>query len=1474
MEPQGVQRKLAAILAADVAGYSRLMGENEEATLATLKSHREIIDGLIAGHQGRVFGGAGDSVIAEFASPIKAVRCATEIQLEIHRRNAELPEERRMRFRVGVNLGDVMVDGDNLFGDGVNVAARLEALARPGGLCISDTITSHIRDRLGLEFEDLGQHQVKNIAHPVQVYRVPLASEFLETSPFRGLDVFEYEHADIFHGRAQAIKVTRERLQEQADRGTAFLLICGMSGSGKSSLMRAGLLPAITRPGSVAGVRRFCVFRPSEGPDPTAALVQALLGEHGLPELVQVSDGSSNVQGLFRDSDRAVTAVDAALRLAARAEAAGAMRLALGVDQLEELFTNAEIIADERAAFVALLGALARSGFVWVVATIRTDLLHHCASVPGLSELKDGLGNYELLPPTGPEIAQMIRNPARTAGLRFEEDPSEGRLEDVLQQAAATDPASLPLLEFVLDALYQNGKEQRLLTFADYRALGGLEGAIAKRADDVLGSLPAAVQATLPALVRALTTVRLRDQAVTARTAPHAEVAATPNQAKLVDAMLGSRLLVSDQGDGGESVYRVAHEALLSHWPRAQKLVTANRELLEIRALVEDEARRWVTENRNRDLLLPPGKRAAEAEELLRGHRSELDSDVVEYLETSVASVRGAERVRIRRAQIVAAVMSAFAILAGIGGYVGFRGQEQAQQQAAQARSAEQRAERQAKVALEARDQALINQSLYLSDLSTRQTAAGNSTAGILLALEGLPKDIDAPERPYVVEAETALYRALAAQREVGILRGHDAPVNHVAFSPDGRRIVTASDDGTARLWDVSGGMVTILSGHEGAVLRAGFSADGSRILTVSRDRTARLWRTSDGTQLDVVHGAEKAALSPDGSRMVTVYRSSARLWNTADSSEVAVLRGHDEILSAAFSPNGDLIATGSPGDVRLWNGKTGENIAVLHGHEGAGGVHYIAFSPDGRSMVTASADRTARLWDVRTSAEVAVLRGHDDEVRKAMFSSDGLHVVTASLDHTARIWDARSGAPLATLLGHQGAVSHAEFSPDGERVVTTSDDGTVRLWRVANGRMISILHGADAAMKYATFSSDGRHVFSASRDGTVRISLAGDSGAVVLQSDLARRGGLLPRGAVRGTAVFSPEGSKVITAWGDRVAFLWDAANDAEVKVLRGHEGPVWHAEFSPDGAKLVTASSDGTARLWDTMSGAELAVLSGGRGHTYAAFGSDGRIIVTSSSAGEVKVWDSASGEQLLSWRGHSSAVHKVVISPDGSQIITLSDDDTAKLWNAADGLEIAVLRGHRSDVWDADFSSDGSQIVTASWDDTARVWDAETGSEVLVLEGHESDCESAVFSPDGRFIVTASLDHTARVWEAKTGQVIRVLRGHTQPVRKAVFSPNGRHVVTVSDDRSARLWEVASGSQILVLDHDSEVRGASFSADGRRLVTVSSTGTSQIADVYPTTQDLVEYARTTVPRELTLCERKRFFLPVEGEVGDCPN
>ena len=222
MSADRAQRKMAAILAADVVGYSRLMGEDEEHTLATLKAYGKIVDALIGQYGGRIFGSAGDSVIAEFTSPVEAVRCATEIQLTVHKQNSEAPEDRRMRFRIGVNLGDVVVDGENLMGDGVNVAARLEALAPPGGICVSESIHLQVRDRLGLDFLDLGEHKMKNIARPVRAYRVPLASEERVESPFRGLEAFDFDHAELFFGRASAIATCIERLEQLAAAAGRF----------------------------------------------------------------------------------------------------------------------------------------------------------------------------------------------------------------------------------------------------------------------------------------------------------------------------------------------------------------------------------------------------------------------------------------------------------------------------------------------------------------------------------------------------------------------------------------------------------------------------------------------------------------------------------------------------------------------------------------------------------------------------------------------------------------------------------------------------------------------------------------------------------------------------------------------------------------------------------------------------------------------------------------------------------------------------------------------------------------------------------------------------------------------------------------------------------------------------------------------------------------------------------------------------
>ena len=621
---------------------------------------------------------------------------------------------------------------------------------------------------------------------------------------------------------------------------------------------------------------------------------------------------------------------------------------------MEELFTTEKEPAT-REALVRLMAALAASGLVWVIATIRSDFFHRCGEVPGFSALKDGLASYELLPPTGPEIAQIIREPARVAGLRFEESAELGRLDDVLQEAAAADPGSLPLLEFVLDALYEAGRERRVLTFAHYRALGGLEGAIARRADEVVDLLAPEIQEALPAVLRALTTARPGDETVTARPALLTEVAGTPARSALVGALIAARLLVSDEDAGGHVFVRVAHEALLSRWPRAGDIVNANRNFLETRDRLKADAHRWHLESRNRELLLPSGKRLAEGEELLLSRREEVDDDVLEYIEASLrahqqreekdrqaelALIEAAEEAkrerlereaerrslaaaaanrlarRTRNAAIVAIVL---ALMAGAGALVALRrAQTSADKAAAEEASGQ-------------RDQALRNQSLSLSFLSQQSTAKGNTEAAILLALEALPKAQS--ERPYLFEAEAALYKALLAHHQIKIFR-HGAGVADAAFNPSGDHIVTASYDKTAGVWDISSGAETaVLKGHEGAVERAEFSPDGSRILTAARDGTARLWNAISGEQLFI--------LQPVGN-----------------------------YPTAIFSPNGNQVLTaGENSDAALWDARTGKKVLSVS----SDGYARADFSPDGRSFATARS--TVSIWNTADGALTRSIR-------------------------------------------------------------------------------------------------------------------------------------------------------------------------------------------------------------------------------------------------------------------------------------------------------------------------------------------------------------------------------------------------------------------------------------------------------------------------------------------------------------------
>jgi formylglycine-generating enzyme required for sulfatase activity len=487
-------------------------------------------------------------------------------------------------------------------------------------------------------------------------------------APFRGLLSFEFEHASVFFGRTRARNDLRELLARRAAQNCAFVLVLGASGSGKSSLVKAGLLPDLMLPGMIGQVAlvRRALMRPTDAEnDPITALASAILS--GLPELTSLQYSPASLVTMLRDAPaQAVLPIRQGLASAGDAfglTGSAQARLALVVDQLEELFTIETITAGARELFVTALDALARSGLVWVVGTMRSDFFDQLEKEPRLASLS-AEARYLVLPPDDAEIGQIIRQPALEAGLRFEVDPRGIGLDEYIRQAASTQKGALPLLSFLLDQLWRRRREGGVLTFTAYEALGRLEGAIGQRAEEVFLAQPERVHDELIAVLRALVTVK----GITAASRP-AQLSAFPRgspRRQLVDAFLepAARLLIAD-AEGGEPRLRLAHEALLTNWPRARDQIAMDARDLELRDRLEQEAERWrmASPRDKAGRVRGPGLPLAEARALVSRWGSELPQEVRQFV---LASQRVAGNRRLRLAATIPGVLIALMIVACI----------------------------------------------------------------------------------------------------------------------------------------------------------------------------------------------------------------------------------------------------------------------------------------------------------------------------------------------------------------------------------------------------------------------------------------------------------------------------------------------------------------------------------------------------------------------------------------------------------------------------------------------------------------------------------------------------------------------------------------------------------------------------------------------------------------------------------------
>ncbi len=532
--------------------------------------------------------------------------------------------------------------------------------------------------------------------------------------------------------------------------------------------------------------------------------------------------------------------------------------------------------------------------------------------------------------------------------------------------------------------------------------------------------------------------------------------------------------------------------------------------------------------------------------------------------------------------------------------------------------------------------------------------------------------------------------------------------------------------------------------------------------------------------------------------------------------SQVLTINGHtDQIFWVAVSPDGKLIATASADrTARIWDSQSGAEVRQLVGH--ASDVRTVAFSPDGKLIGTGGGDGTVRIWDVRSGAELRKLVGHTARVYSLGFAPDGKRLVSGSWDTTARIWDVETGAEIKKLAGHSKQVYGACFSPDGKRIATGSLDMTCRIWDAETGAELKRLQGHTDSVLSVAFSPDGRKVVTGSVDKTAKIWNV-ETGN--------QTGQLIGSGGLFDSMTFSPDGRFIATGGLDKSLHLWNAESGVEVQKFDGHSAPIRGIAFFPGGQLIATASSDKSVRLWDITSSGTFKRLEAPQNNMVAmGLSPDGKRMVYGTLDRTARICDIETGNVVLRLEGQGDFVTACAYSPDGRWIVT-ANNRGAQLWDAQTGRETRrlLVNSNSSAVFGVAFSPDSRTVVTGGRDRIAHLWNVETGAEIRRLEGHTNRICSVCFSPDGRFIATASGDRTVRLWEAETGKEVMKLLGHADDVYVVAFSPDGRRIVTGSSDLTARVWNAQTGAELTRFEGYSElVTSIAFSPDGKLIAT----------------------------------------------------
>jgi len=1169
----------------------------------------------------------------------------------------------------------------------------------------------------------------------------------VDICPYRGLMAFTEADAKFFFGREELV----EELTEHLRRSSKLLAVVGSSGSGKSSLVRAGLIPHLRQ---IPGFEKSQVvyFRP--GAAPLDALRRALAASQ---IAIEPSSGIAEIADQIVETSRAG-------------------RVVLLADQFEEVFALSP--DSERMPFIGCLARLVNGASpVTLLLTLRADFYDQLLRSQ-LGQLVK-FGQAIVLPMSRAELESAITKPAEAIGLQLE----PGLTDRILEESADIEQP-LPLLEFALTQLWEQ-REKSFLTHSAYSAIGRVGGALGIWATDAYTSLVPRDRDLARRIFTHLVHFGKSGAPDTRRRVSLDELTSISTDQesvrRIVLYLASRRLLLTDRDPStGEAFAEIVHDSLLSEWEQLRSWIKEDHPFLSWRQWLQERIQEWRDKQQDPGGLLRGGL-LAEARQQVSARAADLAQSEREYIELS-HQLESREQARLDQLNIDAE-----------------RRKEELKRE-----QEETLHERQVSLARHLASQAetirtqhpeLVERSVLLALESLRRFRTLEADQALRHGLDLLPRSIarviHGDEVRCVVfspngrllatgsDDSTARVTEVQTGREIARV-SHQSGVTSVGFSPDSRFLASASMDGTVRVLELVTGRQNVKLVHDLQVYSVEISPDGSLLATASMDSTARIWSMQDGKELlRVAHGDQvrAAKFSSDGRFLATAsWDSSSRVWETTSGREISCFMHEDRVQAVAFSPDATFLLTGSMDrSARVWSlSQQKERMRMLH----SGEISDVAISMDGKLLATASWDRTARIWDMASGRELTRIT-HDGNVYAVAFSPDGKLVATAGVDYTARLFDAITGAEIARMC-HNDRLHGIAFSQDSKMLASASSDRTARVWeadrRSATPRMVH-----EDGVYCVKFSPDGKLIGTASMDATARLWEPA-TGRELLR--LAHNAGV-------NSIEFSRDSRLLATACMDCTARIWDLTNGDE--VLRAeHEFQVYSVDFSPDRQFIASGSMDRTARIWDAATGREAARLQHADQVHTVKFSANGRFLVTASSDSTARVWDVATAREIACF-SHSGSVEVAVFSRDGTFVITGSSDRTARIWDVSNRKEVARLH-HEDRVYAIVVSPDERMLATASWDRTARVWSLPAGTQLGRLR-HEHQVCALDFDPKGEFLATASWDRTARIWELSSGQEIARL-WHDERIYAVAFSPDGRFVATASMDGTVQLrfWQNA--------------------------------------------------------------------------------